>query len=47
MTRAILLTIAGAALIVVGVALIHWQASLIVAGMMITAAGLFLDIDEV
>lgn len=47
MTRALLLTIAGAILVVAGVALIHWQTSMIVAGMMIGAAGLLLDIDEV
>lgn len=46
MTRALILVAAGAVLVVVGVALIHWPSSLIVAGMMLGAAGLFLDLDE-
>jgi hypothetical protein len=37
----------GAILVVAGVAILHWPTAIIVAGIMIGAAGLFLDLDEV
>jgi hypothetical protein len=37
----------GVILTVTGVAILHWPTAIIVAGIMMTAAGLFLDLDEV
>ena len=45
--NAVRLVVVGVILTVAGVAIIHWPTALIVAGIMVTAAGLFLDIDEV
>jgi hypothetical protein len=38
--------VAGAVLIVAGVAVIHWPSALVVAGIIASAAGLFLDVEE-